>query len=164
MKKTVHIFIVLVVFAFAFILLKSPANSGDGMPAPGADSFWTYITKADYTQWKFFPGYEGMYPGQSPHGAHLKLYANDIAYKAAKNGQPMPDGAILVKENYGKDQKTLMAITPMYKSSGYNSGAGDWFWAKYGPDGKAAVAGKVESCISCHEAMGGGDYVITEPK
>ena len=105
-----------------------------------------------------------MYPGQSPHGAHLKLYANDIAYNAAKNGMPMPDGAILVKENYGKDKSTLMAITPMYKASGYNPGAGDWFWAKYGPDGKAMAAGKIDSCISCHEQMGGGDYVVTEPK
>ena len=24
-----------------------------------------------------------------------------------------------------------MAITPMYKSSGYNPDAGDWFWAEY---------------------------------
>lgn len=164
MKKTVQIFIVLIVSAFAIAVLQPTANSGDAMPEPEAGAFWDYITEADYTQWKFFPGYDGMYPGQSPHGAHLKLYANDIAYKAAKEGQPMPDGAILVKENYGKDEKTLMAITPMYKVDGYNPDGGDWFWAKYGPDGSAAVSGKVDSCISCHKAMGGGDYVVVEPK
>lgn len=52
----------------------------------------------------------------------------------------------------------------MYKSSGYNPDAGDWFWSKYGPEGEAMDAGKVEGCISCHESMGGGDYVATEPK
>ncbi|MFO7931229.1 MAG: cytochrome P460 family protein [Desulfosalsimonas sp.] len=164
MKKTAAILIVIFVSGFAFIAMSNTVYSGDDMPEPSADSVWDYIEQKDYTQWEFFPGYEGMYPGQSPHGEHLKLYANDIAYEAAKNGEPMPDGAILVKENYGKDESTLMAITPMYKSSGYNPDAGDWFWAKYKPDGEATAAGKVEGCISCHKSMGGGNYVVTEPK
>lgn len=164
MKKTATVIVVFIIAGFAFIAMQNTAHTGGGMPAPNAESVWSHISKADYTQWKFFPGYEGIYPGQSPHGAYLKLYANDIAYNAAINGEPMPDGAILVKENYGKDKSTLMAITPMYKASGYNPGAGDWFWAKYGPNGKAMAAGKVDSCISCHESMGGGDYVVTEPK
>ncbi|MBS3732002.1 MAG: cytochrome P460 family protein [Desulfobacterales bacterium] len=164
MKKTIAVAVAVIVSGFAFIALQDTAYTGGTMPAPDAESVWDYITQKDYTQWKFFPGYEGMYPGQSPHGAHLKLYANDIAYDAAKNNRPMPEGAILVKENYGKDKSSLMAVTPMYKVSGYNPGASDWFWAKYGPDGKAMAAGKVDSCISCHEAMGGGDYVVTEPK
>lgn len=164
MKKTIAVAVAVIFSGFAFIALQGTAYTGETMPEPGAESVWNHITEKDYTQWKFFPGYEGMYPGQSPHGAHLKLYANDIAYDAAKNDRPMPDGAILVKENYGKDKSTLMAVTPMYKVSGYNPGAGDWFWAKYGPDRKAMAAGKVDSCISCHESMGGGDYVVVEPK
>lgn len=135
------------------------------MPAPMASQFWGYITTTSpYTQWNYFPGYEGMYPGQSPHGAYLKLYVNDIAYDAIENGDPMPDGAMLVKENYGEDQKTLMAVTPMYKVEGYNADGGDWYWAKFGPDGTAMESGKVASCIECHKAGGGDDYLITEPK
>jgi hypothetical protein len=165
MKRTIPVFAVIFIVGFAVLALQNKAYTGGGMPSPDADALWSYITEThDYTEWKFFPGYEGMYPGQSPHGAFLKLYANDAAYRAAKNGEPMPDGAILVKENYGKNKSTLMAITPMYKASGYNPAAGDWFWAKYSPDGKAAAAGKVDSCISCHDSMGGGDYVVTEPK
>jgi len=30
----------------------------------------------------------------------------------------------------------------MYKVAGYNPGAGDWFWAKYSPQGKADKFGK----------------------
>jgi hypothetical protein len=151
--------------ALAVLACQTTALSGGSMPEPEADALWKYISQtSDYTDWKFYPGYEGMYPGQSPHGAHLKLYANEKAYKAAKNGDPMPDGAILVKENYGKDKQTLMAVTPMYKVSGYNPEAGDWFWAKMGPDGEQMAAGKVQSCISCHKQMGGGDYVVTEAR
>ncbi len=106
---------------------------------------WTHITQCNpYLGWGTWPGYPGIYPGKSPHGAFLKLYANGLALKAAREGKPMPQGAIIVKENYGKDQKTLMAITPMYKVEGYNPEAGDWFWAKYAPDGTVAKSGKVQ--------------------
>lgn len=121
------------------------------LPSTDPGAFWNYITReSNYTAWRFFPGKEGIYPGQSPHGAYLKVYVNDVAYQAAKEGRPMPYGAIIVKENYGKDQKTLMAVTPMYKVAGYNPDGGDWFWAKYGPDGKVMAAGKVQGCIQCH--------------
>ena len=145
--------------------LGSPGDESSSLPSPEAKTFWTYIDQVNpYTEWNYFPGYEGMYPGKSPHGAYLKLYANEAAYRAAKNGEKMPDGAILVKENYAKDKETLAAITPMYKVKGYNPTAGNWFWAKYGPDGKAAVSGKVDSCIKCHNAAKGNDYLFTKPR
>ena len=75
-----------------------------------------------------------------------------------------PNGSILVKENYGKDKKTLMAVTPMYKVRGYNPDEGDWFWAKYGPDGNIMSSGKVEGCINCHRARKNQDWIFTEPK
>jgi hypothetical protein len=140
-----------------------PGTGPKGLPKAEASSLWQHLTDAPrYTDWRYFPGRKGMYPGRSPHGAFLKLYVNDIAYQAAKQGEPMPDGAILVKENYGKDKTTLMAITPMYKKRGYNPQAGDWFWAKYGPNGKVMASGKVQSCIGCHEKAQGGSYLFTK--
>jgi hypothetical protein len=134
------------------------------IPHADADAFWSYITVENpYENWSFWPGKDGIYPGQSPHGAFLKLYANDIAINAVKAGmKTMPDGAILVKENYGKDQKTLMAVTPMYKVPGYNPDAGDWFWGKYGPDGEVMAAGKLKGCIQCHAAVKDNDWIFTE--
>jgi hypothetical protein len=127
-----------------------------------AAQFWTHITEKDpYTGWGYWPGKYGMYPGKSPHGAYLKIYANGIALKAAREGRPMPDGAILVKENYGEDQKTLMAVTPMYKSKDYNVSSGDWWWAKYGPNGEVDKAGAVKGCINCHRAQEGNDWIFT---
>lgn len=138
---------------------------GGELPAAEGKAVWQYISKDNpYTNWSLWPGHKGMYPGKSPHGAFLKLYANDVAIEAAKQGKPMPDGAILVKENYAKDKKTLAAITPMYKKKGFNPEAGDWFWAKYGPKGKVMASGKVQSCIDCHAARKAQDWIFTKTK
>lgn len=146
-------------------LVASFSVAGWNRPPPDADKFWTYISKTDpYTGWGYWPGYYGIYPGKSPHGAYLKVYTNGIALKAAREGNPMPYGAIIVKENYGKDKKTLMAVTPMYKVKGYNPDGGDWFWGKYGPDGKVMAAGKVKGCINCHSMQKSKDWIFTEVK
>ena len=150
-----------VVFPLLAALVMVPVVSGAADDY--APKFWTHITTTDpYTGWGYWPGHYGMYPGKSPHGAYLKLYANGKALKAAREGRPMPDGAILVKENYGENQKTLMAITPMYKSEGFNPAGGDWWWAKYGPNGEVMASGRVEGCINCHKAQEANDWIFTK--
>ncbi len=163
MKKR-YLVILFIVAGILLIFAGLNAKEHQDLPAAEAGPFWTYITeKNPYEQWEYMPGYEGMHPGQSPHGAYLKLYVNEIALKAARAGEAMPDGAILVKENYAKNQKDLMAITPMYKKQGYNPEAEDWFWAKYGPDGSVDTAGKVDGCIQCHNAAP-EDMIFSQPK
>jgi hypothetical protein len=93
------------------------------------------------------------------------LYANDLAIDAVKAGKTtLPNRAIIVKENYGQDKKTLMGITPMYKMDGYNPEGGDWYWAKYGPKGKVEAAGKLKGCIGCHSRVKQNDWIFTSPK
>jgi len=119
-KHLIMVFVLLSTIVFAASLL----SAGD-MPPSDAGKLWSYITETNpYLGWGFWPGYAGIYPGKSPHGAFLKLYANTISLKAARERKMMPYGAILVKENYGKDKKTLMAITPMYRIKGYNPDGG----------------------------------------
>ena len=160
---------VTVVFVVALCMVVfgrfQPVRAEQEGPRPQGEDVWQYITETNpYTQWSMYPDHEGVYPGKSPHGAFLKLYANDIAVRAAKENKPMPDGAILVKENYGKDKTTLMAITPMYKVKDYNPQGGDWFWAKYGPEGEIMASGKIEGCIKCHSAAKDHDWRFTEPR
>jgi len=139
--------------------------AAEDMPPADAAKLWTYMTDTNsYTEWGFWPGHEGIYPGKSPHGAYLKVYANDIALKAAQEGKPMPNGAIIVKENYGEDKETLMAVTPMYRIEGYNPDGGDWFWAKYGTDGAIETEGKVDGCIKCHSVQKANDWIFTPTK
>ncbi len=157
----------LLVVTLASVLVFTPylSNAGENIVPADAEKVWTHIIEYNpYLGWGTWPGYPGIYPGKSPHGAFLKLYANGLALKAAREGKPMPNGAMIVKENYGKDQKTLMAITPMYKVEGYNPEAGDWFWAKYEPTGKVLKSGKVKGCIDCHRTQEGKDWLFTVPK
>ena len=162
MRKHLIMAIALICALFFAVSLSSAEGN---LPSSDAKKLWSYITEINsYLGWGFWPGYVGIYPGKSPHGAYLKLYANTIALKAAREGKLMTYGAILVKENYGKDKKTLMAITPMYRIKGYNPEGGDWFWAKYEPNGKVLKAGKVKGCIDCHSMQKSNDWLFTEPK
>jgi hypothetical protein len=157
---------IIITIALAFIVSAVAfAGANENMPSADPGKLWTYMTKTNpYDGWGYWPGYAGIYPGKSPHGKYLKLYANPIALKAVREGKPMPDGAILVKENYGEDKKTLMAVTPMYKVEGYNPDGGDWFWVKYGPGGEIQASGKPQGCISCHGAVKDKDWIFTQPK
>jgi len=89
---------------------------------------------------------------------------------AAGNSSTLPDRSIVVKENYAGDGTTLAAITVMYRSKGYNSDAGDWYWVKYNPDGTVAstppdkgsmrLSGRPKGCIECHNSAEGGDFAF----
>ena len=128
------------------------------MPEPEPSELWNYITKVSpYKEWSFWPDYQGMQPGRSPHGRFNKVYVNDRALNS--HGTPVQYGAIQVKESYNK-AKELKAITVMYKVYGYNPIDGDWFWVRYKPDGKAGPYGKLESCISCHGTRASNDFIL----
>lgn len=128
------------------------------MPGPEADALWKYITEtSDYTTWGFWPDHQGLQEGDAPHAPLHKVYVNEPALKSAS--APVNYGAILVKENIGKD-KQLKALTVMYKVKDYNPEAGDWFWVKYGVDGKAAKSGKPAGCINCHSGAADSDYML----
>lgn len=150
----------------ALSLVGFMAGVGQKAPGTNAADFWTYITKTSpYTKWKLWPGHEAMHPGQSPHGAFLMVYVNKPALEAIeKKMTAMPDGAIIVKENYAEDKKTLVALTPMYKVKGYNPEAGDWYWTEYGPKGNEMASGKVDACIECHAKQKDKDYIFTWAK
>ena len=86
---------------------------------------------------------------------------NDAAIGAIEGKKGvMPEGAIIVKENYMPD-KTLAAITVMYKVKGYNPEHNDWFLAKYWPNGAVKAEGKATMSIACHDKEDDNDYIFT---
>ena len=129
----------------------------------------------DYETWRMK---SGVYPGTSPHGAFLRLYYNLVDV----DGKPYH---VIVKDNFGgegaKLEKVaampgdyLAAVTVMVQMpEGYDPENGDWFYAKYDPDGEVSVndqsmamAGRVgdgttASCLGCHLKAGDGDYIFT---
>lgn len=127
---------------------------------PGADpkELWEHITKTSpYTQWKFWDDHQGMQEGNEPHGSLNKVYVNDKTYESSS--APFNYGAIVVKENYNKKEK-LMALTVMYKVKDFNPKAGDWFYVRYTPRGKAKPYGKPKGCVSCHSANADNDFIF----
>ena len=77
-----------------------------------------------------WPDLGEKYSAKEPHGMLLTTYLNPAALDGllSKEGS-MPDGAIIVKENYTAEEE-LQANTVMYKKSGYNPEHNDWFWLK----------------------------------
>ena len=146
---------------------RSSSNQGEF-----EKKFWMYLKSNAYENWAPAPGTGvDFYVGSSPHGAFLKMYLNRVA---VGNPDTLPVGSIIVKENYSVDRATLMAITVMYHSKGYNPDGGDWYWVKFNPDGTVVassvetgakpIAGKVSSCIDCHSDAGGNDFTFFNDK
>jgi hypothetical protein len=138
-------------------------GEGPGIRADGPN-LWKYISEENpYTKWALWPGKGKLYEGTEPHGMLLTTYVSKGAKQTIEGKKgTFAGGAIIVKENY-KPDKTLAAITVMYKAKSYNPEAGDWFWAKYNPDGSIAKAGKVAGCINCHKQAADNDWVFTGP-
>ena len=153
MKKT--LITVIVVVAVAFLAAHA---FDDKMPGPNATEFWTYITETSpYTEWKFWDDFSGMQPGNSPHGAFVKVYVNDILHKAENT--PVPFDSIIVKEAFNSDKK-MTALTVMYKIKDYNPEGGNWYWVRFSTEGKGGPEGKVAMCIGCHKPKADNDYIF----
>lgn len=139
-------------------------------PDTTGTAIWAHLQRADYQNWPLWPDQGELYAGQDPHGMLLTTYVNEAAL-GALNAQAgtMPDGAVIVKENYMPDS-TLAAVTVMFKQSGYNPDHNDWFFTKHKPDGSLdvmpngmAMEGRLPGCQACHGTKADNDYIFTSP-
>jgi hypothetical protein len=112
----------------------------------------------------------------------IRLFANDIALEAAREGKELPNGSILVGEVYKakKDAEgkivtsalgrrmrdQLAAVAVMEKGEGwgnkYPAGLknGDWDFAIFSPDGKP-LNKDLNTCRSCHAPMAATQYLFS---
>jgi hypothetical protein len=163
MKKNLLVALVLTITMLLSATALLAAGGGSMPPAKGLDVY-DYITKTNpYQKWALFPGKDKFYTGKHPHGALLTTYVSEVALAGLNNKVgTLADGSIIVKENYMPD-KTLGAVTVMYRVKGYDPEAGDWFWAKYKANGSIEKEGKVAGCIGCHTAVIANDWIFTGP-
>ncbi len=156
---------VLVLVFFLFPALSSATEKKHYMPAAEGEDFLSYITEVNpYQNWELWPGTEELYEGTEPHGVLLTTYVNKPALKGIKKGkleQGMPQGSIIVKENYSPEEE-LVSVTSMYKVEGFNPEVGDWFWVNHTPDEEIDAAGKVQGCIDCHSQVENRDYLFID--
>jgi hypothetical protein len=158
-----YLFAMLVTAALGLAAACSDSDSeGTELPATTGSAVWTFLQDVDYAeQWNLWPGKGELYEGGEPHGQLFTTYLNAAALEAlTERTGSMPNGAIIVKENYTADSE-LDALTVMYKSDGFNDEHRDWFFAKLSASGAVQAEGRVEGCQACHGARADNDYILT---
>ncbi len=145
-----------------------PASPRPPTPAEFAASFWKYLHKpnSDYHRWGT-PGKTEFAKATMPHSSVGQTYLNDVTNKNLKQ---VPNGSVLVRDELTADGKAIRNVSVMYRSKGADPKNGDWYWIVYQPDGKLAqmttkegnvpVAGRVTSCIACHQKAADKDFVF----
>jgi len=137
-------------FAAACASLGTPEDQAS------ATTMWDEIQ--GHASWAQFPGHAGMQKGKSPHGKFVSTYINAVT---ASNTASPPSRSVIVKENFRQeDRATLDSLTVMKKVEGYDPENGDWFWARYTPEGELTHSGKVAMCFDCHFDAAGDDFVF----
>lgn len=110
------------------------------------------------------------------------FYANKAALQAAKAGQPLPDGAVLLVEVYsvrldfddkpmmGSDgfleAESLLAYSVMARDAGWGAEIPEmlrndnWNYAAFAADGKPRAVNQAE-CLACHKPLDRSSYAFT---
>jgi cytochrome c553 len=111
------------------------------------------------------------------------LYANPVALRAAREGKPLPDGSVLVLEQFaaklGADRKPVTAANGFYEPDRFlayavmarNAGWGkdipemlrndDWNYAVFNADGKLRPGVNQAECLACHKPLDGKSYTFS---
>jgi len=113
------------------------------------------------------------------------MYVNPAGLDAAKPGEPIPAGTILIMEDHkaklGADEQPLLdqngrfiaepeitAIFVQEKEAGWGADYpaekrnGEWEYAVFNPDGSRKVEQKFDGCFSCHKgARAASDFNFT---
>lgn len=125
-----------------------------------AADLWTAID--GYDSWAQADAWTGVQPHAGSHGgaSHVQMWFNDVADGAY--GDTIPDGGISVKETYDSADGAALKIFVMEKIDGYDDANGDWFYARYSPDGTVDTAGAdASSCAACHNGASEGDRLLS---
>ena len=111
------------------------------------------------------------------------LWANSVALQAAREGRPMPPGALLVLEQHAAkldaERKPVtggdgffvadkfLAFTVMGTGQGWGEAFpemlrnGDWNYAVFGPDMKARTGVNQAECLACHKPLDKTSFVFS---
>ena len=134
-----------------------------GMAAASADSQALIAKASSYATWPRFT--ENSEPKASK--AHMNMYVvtyhNDVVTAAiAAHTLPLPDGAVIVKQNKMKPDAPPQSLTIMSKQGG------KWYWLDAMPDGKVVTINDMPQegfgapmCTKCHDDAANNDYVFT---
>lgn len=98
-------------------------------------------------------------------GIREEIYANLEAIAAAKAGQPLPNGTVIMMEDYrgGRLHRYIVMENQAGWGAAYpeNVRAGDWEFREFAPDRTPNTTENGQRCMSCHQSQAGQDFVFT---
>lgn len=111
------------------------------------------------------------------------LYANPVAWQAARDGKPLPDGAVLLLEAHAAkldaDKKPIVGSDGFYVADKlafytvmeHGPGWGkdfpemlrnaDWNYGIYTPEFKPRAGGNQADCLACHKPLDKANYLFS---
>lgn len=98
-------------------------------------------------------------------GIREEIFTNPEAIKAAKAGQPLPNGTVIMMEDHRGGK--LYRYVVMEKQAGWgdaypqNARAGDWEFREFAPNRTPNATENGQRCMSCHQSQAGQDFVFT---
>lgn len=117
---------------------------------------------------------------------YREFYTSEAAVKAARAGQPIPDGTVITLAAYAarldaagvpvrdangryiKDR--LVAVNSMQKRAGWGADVpeplrnGDWIYQSFTPDGQVNAKANLTACYQCHLPFAKDDYLTNLAK
>lgn len=102
-------------------------------------------------------------------------WANDMAWQAAKAGQKLPAGSVLIVANHAAEPDgqggwragALRSYSGMESRAGWGEGVpallrnGDWHYGLFAADGAPRLGGLHPRCLACHQPKSEDSYVFT---
>ncbi len=92
----------------------------------------------------------------------ISNYVNNLARDSWTRKRAFPVGAVIAKEGHKGDRRSMIFLMEK-RGAGYDAENGNWWYATLTTSGKVMNAGRVASCISCHDNAD-NDYVYGNPK
>jgi hypothetical protein len=104
-----------------------------------------------------------------------RYYANDVALRAARRGEPLPDGSVLFAEVYAAAPAAggflapdrITGYTAMARDTGWGRDFpdalrnGDWNYAIFTPAGQYRAGVNQAECLACHKPQERMSYTFT---
>lgn len=142
-----------------FLVFTVTAVFSDGISA------WQAWAANDRVQ--FPEGYESgvHYATVNRGGIREEIFTSPQAVAAAKAGQPLPDGTVVMMEDHRAG--ALHRYVVMEKRVGWGDAypesarAGDWEFREFAPDRSPNLGENGQRCMSCHQRQAGQDFVFT---
>ena len=135
-----------------------------GMADPSAETTPVLAAAQGYASWSKFPGVQQPTKSEGHMGMFVLAFHNKVVGDAiTAKTLPLPDGAVIVKEEMMSADAKPMSVTIMSKQGG------EWYYVKASPDLMKVMTMKdmpmegksVGMCKDCHANGSDNDFVLT---